>query len=90
MGIYPGPGLKPGLFLKELYVAGSQRGRGLGRALMQKLASLATQRGLSRIDWTADAENARLLAFYEELGGACKTDKLFFRLDGEALVQLAN
>nr|WP_234890000.1 GNAT family N-acetyltransferase [Sinorhizobium medicae] len=88
-GIYPGPGLKPGLFLKELYVAGSERGRGLGRALMQKLASMAMERGLSRIDWTADAENARLLAFYEELGGACKPDKFFFRLDGEALAQLA-
>lgn len=47
------------------------------------------ERGLSRIDWTADAENARLLAFHEELGGACKPDKLFFRLDGEALAQLA-
>lgn len=88
--IYPGPGLKPGIFLKELYVSGSQRGRGLGRALMQKLASLAKERGLTRIDWTAEAENTRLLSFYEELGGARKPDKVFFRLDGEALARLAD
>jgi ribosomal protein S18 acetylase RimI-like enzyme len=87
--IHPGPGLKPGIFLKELYVSGSQRGRGLGRALMQKLASLAKERELTRIDWTAKAENTRLLSFYEELGGARKPDKVFFRLDGEALARLA-
>lgn len=87
--IYPGPGLKPGIFLKELYVGGSQRGRGLGRALMQKLASLARERGLARIDWTVEAENTRLLSFYEELGGTRKTDKLVFRLDGDALARLA-
>jgi GNAT superfamily N-acetyltransferase len=88
--IYPGPGLKPGIFLKELYVGGSQRGRGLGRALMQKLAGLAKERGLTRIDWTAEAQNTRLLSFYEELGGARKPDKVFFRLDGEALARLAD
>ena len=88
--IYPGPGLKPGIFLKELYVSGSQRGRGLGRALMQKLAGLAKERGLARIDWTAEAQNTRLLSFYEELGGAPKPDKVFFRLDGEALARLAD
>lgn len=81
--------MKPGIFLKELYVGGSQRGRGLGRALMQKLASLARERGLARIDWTVEAENTRLLSFYEELGGTRKTDKLFFRLDGDALARLA-
>ncbi|MGK9334395.1 N-acetyltransferase family protein [Sinorhizobium meliloti] len=88
--IYPGPGLKPGIFLKELYVSGSQRGRGLGRALMQKLASLAKERGLTRIDWTAEAENTRLFSFYEDLGGARKPHKVFFRLDGEALARLAD
>ncbi len=88
-GIYPGPGLKPGIFLKELYVTASQRGQGLGRALMQALAALARQRGLARIDWTADPENSKLLAFYEGVGGARKPDKLFFRLDEEALSRLA-
>lgn len=83
--IYPGPGLKAGMFLKELYVSGSSRSRGLGRSLMRALAGLARKRGLSRIDWTADAEDDRLLAFYDALGGARKTDKLFYRLDGDAL-----
>lgn len=88
-GIYPGPGLKPGIFLKELYVADSHRKNGIGRALMRALAGIASRRGLSRIDWTADASDTRLLSFYESLGGEPKPDKLFFRLDGEALEDLA-
>ncbi|NTJ10464.1 GNAT family N-acetyltransferase [Rhizobium lusitanum] len=87
-GIYPGPGLKPGIFLKELFVSAAQRSRGLGRDLMRALAELAQERGLARIDWTADPENARLLDFYDGLGGTRKPDKLFYRLDGKALEEL--
>ena len=87
--IYPGPGLKPGIFLKELYVGRLYRSLGLGRAMMRELAAFAARQGLSRIDWTADAEDRRLLVFYDEIGGVAKPDKLFYRLDGEALARLA-
>ncbi len=86
--IYPGPGLHAGLFLKELYVLAGQRGSGAGRALLRQLAVIALERGFKRVDWTADAENPRLLAFYEDLGAKPKPDKVFFRLDGEALLKL--
>jgi GNAT superfamily N-acetyltransferase len=86
--VYPGPGLKPGLFMKELYVAAAARGSGAGRALMQALAREALSRNLGRIDWTADADDERLLAFYEALGGTPQPKKLFFRLTGEALADL--
>lgn len=88
--IYPGPGLKPGIFLKELYVSNAQRERGIGKTLMRALARIASSRGLSRIDWTADSSDLRLVAFYERLGGAPKPEKLFFRLEDEALEALAD
>lgn len=87
--IYPGPGLKSGLFLKDLFVSGSTRGGGIGRALLRGLARLAVARGMSRIDWTADRNNARLLAFYDETGAAREEEKLFFRLKGAALHDFA-
>lgn len=87
--LYPGPGLTSGFFLKELYVAGAARGRGLGRSLMQALASLALERGHKRLDWTADAANPDLLGFYEGLGAVAQRDKVFYRLTGEALSGLA-
>lgn len=86
--IYPGPGLKPGIFLKELYVGRQYRSLGMGRALMRELAAFAGRQGLSRIDWTADAQDDRLLAFYDQIGGVAKPEKLFYRLDGEALKKL--
>ncbi|CDZ43631.1 GNAT family N-acetyltransferase [Neorhizobium galegae] len=87
--IYPGPGLQPGFFLKELYVAGSERGRDIGTALMKRLAGLAVERGFGRIDWTAARANERLLKFYDELGGDRKEDRIFYRLEGPKLKALA-
>ncbi len=87
--IYPGPGLASGFFLKELYVAGAARGGGIGRALMHALAELALARGHRRLDWTADAGNPDLIRFYESLGAAAQTEKVFFRLTGEALARTA-
>jgi GNAT superfamily N-acetyltransferase len=87
--LYPGPGLKTGYFLKEIYVADAARGTGLGRALMTALAELALERGHGRIDWTADADDAALLRFYEGLGAVAQRKKVFFRLTGNALLAAA-
>ncbi|MCA0418805.1 MAG: GNAT family N-acetyltransferase, partial [Proteobacteria bacterium] len=87
--LYPGPGLKSGFFLKEIYVADAARGAGLGRKLMAALAELALERGHRRVDWTADADDAALLRFYESLGAAAYPKKVFYRLTGDALVGLA-
>jgi GNAT superfamily N-acetyltransferase len=86
---FPGPGLKPGFFLKDLYVLKAERGSGIGSQLMQRLAELAVARGLTRIDWTASSTNEPLQHFYSELGGELKDDRVFFRLTGAALDTLA-
>ncbi len=87
--IYPGPGLQPGFFLKELYVANSERGKQVGEALMARLAAIAVERGLSRVDWTASRTNENLHRFYGRLGGEQKDDRIFYRLEGEKLQALA-
>lgn len=87
--LYPGPGLKTGFFLKEIYVADAARGKGLGRALMTALAKLALERGHRRLDWTADADDPALLRFYESLGAVAQRKKVFYRLTGEALAAAA-
>jgi GNAT superfamily N-acetyltransferase len=87
--IYPGPGLRPGFFLKEIYVAEAARGLGAGKALLAELARLALARGFGRIDWTAARDDERLLRFYESLGAKQLPEKVFFRLTGEGLARLA-
>ncbi|MFE1603171.1 GNAT family N-acetyltransferase [Methylobacterium sp. ID0610] len=87
--VYPGPGLRPGLFLKELFVAQAARGRGTGRALLRAAAAFARAGGFARIDWTADGRDPRLLAFYAGTGALPQPEKVFFRLSGEALERMA-
>ena len=87
--IYPGPGLRRGLFLKDLFVTASRRGEGIGAALMQAAARHGVATGASRLDWTADHDDAPLLAFYRGLGATGVPEKLFFRLSGNAMHTLA-
>ncbi len=87
--IWPGPGLRKGLFLKELYVDAAHRGRGLGRRLIAALAALAAAEGHARVDWTADRENDGLLAFYDATGARREREKLWYRLTGAALAACA-
>ena len=87
--IYPGPGLRRGLFLKDLFVTASRRGEGIGVALMRAAARHSIATGASRLDWTADHDDAPLLAFYRGLGATGVPEKLFFRLSGDAMHTLA-
>ncbi|PWC91344.1 acetyltransferase [Azospirillum sp. TSH100] len=87
--VWPGPGLRKGLFLKELYVDAAHRGRGLGSGLVTALAALALSEGHSRVDWTADRSNPALLAFYDATGARRESGKLYYRLTGEALARFA-
>lgn len=87
--IFPGPGLRPGLFLKDLFVSARARGSGAGTALMRGVARFAVEGGFARLDWTADRSNARLLSFYEAAGAIEQNEKVFLRLTGQALAHLA-
>jgi ribosomal protein S18 acetylase RimI-like enzyme len=87
--VYPGPGLTSGFFLKELFVSKSYRNRGVGRDLMRACAALALERGYQRLDFTADRDNAALVAFYERLGATLKREKAFFRFDAAVLRELS-
>lgn len=87
--VWPGPGLRRGLFLKELFVTASRRGQGIGAALMRAAARLTIEGGWGRIDWTANRNDAPLLTFYRDLGAAEQREKLFFRLGKDVLHALA-
>ena len=87
--IYPGPGLRSGLFMKELFVTARSRGNGVGKALIQAVARVAVERGHQRVDWTADRNNSGLLSFYSGLGALAQDEKVFYRLTGDALARFA-
>ncbi|MGU3497001.1 GNAT family N-acetyltransferase [Xanthobacteraceae bacterium A53D] len=86
--VYPGPGMAPGFYLKELFVTEAARNLGVGEALMRALARLAIARGYERIDWVTSRESAGAQRFYDRLGARPNPDKIFYRLEGSALEKL--
>ena len=79
---------KPGLYLEDLYVQPTQRGSGLGRAILQHLAQIAVARGYGRFEWSVLDWNANAIAFYERMGATVMPDWRICRVTGAALLHL--
>ena len=80
---------RPGIYLEDLYVRPEFRGAGIGRALLVRLARLATERGCGRLEWWVLDWNGPSIGFYEKLGAVAMDDWTVYRLTGEALDELA-
>ncbi|QQC63958.1 GNAT family N-acetyltransferase [Paraburkholderia ginsengisoli] len=80
---------KRGLYLEDIYVQPSQRGSGLGTALLRRLAALAVERQCARFEWTVLDWNKPAIDFYQKLGATVLPDWRVVRVTGEALGQLA-
>jgi GNAT superfamily N-acetyltransferase len=87
--LWPAAGRTRSLYLKELYVAETCRGKGVGALLMEALRLTATQHGCSRVEWTTDDDNPGAMRFYEALGYSPKPSKIFYRLEGDRLRRAA-
>jgi GNAT superfamily N-acetyltransferase len=81
---------KPGLYLEDLYVQPAQRGRGIGRALLQRLGALAVERGCGRFEWSVLDWNVDAIRFYEQRGATVMPDWRICRVSGEALQRFAS
>ena len=42
---------RPGLYLEDLFIRPALRGKGYGRALLERLAQIAMKRGCGRMEW---------------------------------------
>jgi GNAT superfamily N-acetyltransferase len=87
--LWPAAGVTRSIFLKELYVVKQSRHRGVGQLLMSELCRIALDNDCSRVEWAADTDNPIALQFYETLGVPPNQTKLFYRLDGKAMAQMA-
>jgi GNAT superfamily N-acetyltransferase len=80
---------KPGIFLEDLYVKPAWRGKGIGRALLRRVAAIAQERGCGRLEWEVLDWNAPSIGFYTSLGATPMDEWTKYRLTGDALENLA-
>lgn len=78
-----------GIWLEDLFVLDSERGRGYGKALMRALATLCVARGYGRFEWTVLDWNEPAIGFYRSLGVTPMHEWTTQRLTGDALAALA-
>jgi GNAT superfamily N-acetyltransferase len=80
---------RKGLFLEDLYVTHSRRGKGYGKQMLVALAKLAVERQCGRFEWTVLDWNVNAIQFYQQMGAHLLPDWRVCRVDGPALAQLA-
>lgn len=80
---------KPGIYLEDLFVEPTHRGKGIGKALLVRLAAIAVERGYGRLEWAVLDWNTSSIGFYRSLGAVPKDDWITYQVTGEALVGLA-
>ncbi len=78
-----------GLYLEDLYVRPAFRGRGIGKALLARLARECETRNWPRMEWVVLDWNQPAIDFYRSLGAVLAEDWRLVRLDGQALAALA-
>jgi GNAT superfamily N-acetyltransferase len=80
---------KRGIYLEDIYVEPEHRGRGIGSALLNRLARMAQEQHCGRIEWSVLTWNQPSIDFYHRLGAVTLEDWRIFRLQGEPLERLA-
>jgi diamine N-acetyltransferase len=78
-----------GLWLEDLYVVPEHRGRGIGKAMLGRLAKRCLEENLGRLEWWVLDWNAPAIAVYKAQGARMMDDWTVCRTTGEDLVRLA-
>lgn len=80
---------KPGLYLEDLFVVPALRGKGIGKALITYLATLAVARDCGRLEWSVLDWNQPAIDFYQSLGAVMLHDWRINRVTGDTLMKMA-
>ena len=80
---------RAGIYLEDLFVLPEFRGRGYGKALLKKLASIALDRDCGRLEWWCLDWNKPSIDFYLSLGAVPMSDWTTYRITGDTLKRMA-
>ena len=80
---------RPGLYLEDLFVHPEFRGMGIGKALLQRVAAIAVEKGCLRLQWEVLDWNTPAIDFYRAMGAEFLDEWRNVRVSGKALDRLA-
>jgi GNAT superfamily N-acetyltransferase len=80
---------RKGLYLEDLYVLQSHRGKGYGTRMLRHLAQIAVQRACGRFEWSVLDWNEPAIQFYKAMGADVMPDWRICRVTGDTLSALA-
>jgi GNAT superfamily N-acetyltransferase len=78
-----------GLYVEDIFVRPAYRQRGIGKALMARLAQRCVEQGCARFEWAVLDWNAPAIAFYRSIGAEVLNEWRICRLSGPALTRFA-
>ncbi len=78
-----------GIHLEDLFVLPEFRKRGIGKALLTKVAGVAVVEGCPRLEWNVLDWNQPAIAFYHGMGAQISSDWRIMRVTGNALCALS-
>ena len=79
-----------GLYVVDLFIEASARGRGVGEALLTETVRRGRMMGAEFIKLEVDSRNPGAARFYERLGFACKEEDQLFVLESAMMDRLLN
>jgi len=80
---------RPGLYLEDVFVNPEFRGRGIGKALLARVAAIAIEKDCPRLQWEVLDWNTSAVDFYTALGASFLDEWRNVRITGDALARLA-
>ena len=80
---------RPGLYLEDIFVHPEFRGLGIGKALLQRVAAIALEKGCLRLQWEVLDWNTPAIEFYRAMGAEFLDAWRNVRISGDALRRLA-
>jgi GNAT superfamily N-acetyltransferase len=81
---------KPGLYLEDVFVVPHARRRGIGVAILKRLAAIALERDYGRMNWSVLDWNKPAVDFYKKLGAEVFEDWRVCRVTRKAMVDLVH